>query len=176
MKILNLSNVNLSDTGVRKLTLPTRMFGRGPVGLQELSLSENAGISDKSLPSLSCYSLLNVVDLSNTGATHRGAHALAEKLCLHPSSAPYRSGVRDEGWAVPILSQWRQNLHQLTSEKKRKLESPNKTGLFSYRKKINLEQLSPSKPHGAGTRSLVLRRLSGSTTAGDLFHVQRKLL
>ncbi|XP_064479387.1 leucine-rich repeat-containing protein 42-like isoform X2 [Ornithodoros turicata] len=159
LKTLKLRDVNLSDAGMRKLTLPTRMFGKGPVNLQTLILSDNGGITDKSLHSLSCYRMLTTVDLSNTSATRRGAVELGQKMGLHLSSAPHKCQVTNDGWAVPILSQWQEQMEEAAAQRKRKrqLDSPTKTGLFSYKKRVCLWQLSPRKSPGSESGSLVLR-------------------
>lgn len=155
LQTLNLRENGLTDAGVRRLTLPCRMLGRGPLLLRELDLSGNAGIADKSAISLACFTQLRQVNLSCTSVTPGGVSRLCSSLGLRASrEGPWLGHpTATIGWAATLLDQWRGCMEDAASKRrhKRLMLSPPKTGIFSYRKRVKLGSPSLSPPGPSGT-------------------------
>ncbi|EEC14945.1 hypothetical protein IscW_ISCW011500 [Ixodes scapularis] len=145
LQTLNLRENGLTDVGVRRLTLPCRMLGRGPLLLRELDLSGNAGIADKSAVSLACFTQLRQPGGVSRLCSSLNLRASREGPWLgHPTATI--------GWAATLLDQWRGCMEDAASKRrhKRLMLSPPKTGIFSYRKRVKLGSpyLSPPGPSG----------------------------
>ncbi|CAN7938921.1 unnamed protein product [Ixodes hexagonus] len=131
LEMLSLRENGLTDGGVRRLTLPCRMLGRGPLLLNELDLAGNAGIGDKSAASLACFNRLRLVNLSGTslGGANRLGSCLGLRACRQDPGLCHPTATI--GWAAPLLDQWHGCIEDAASKRrhKRLLLSPPKTGI-----------------------------------------------
>ncbi|KAK3089351.1 hypothetical protein FSP39_002959 [Pinctada imbricata] len=66
LRKLNLSSNSLTDEGMRKLTTPYRVCGKGPKHLEICDISDNPTISSKSIQRLSSFPELHTVDVTKT--------------------------------------------------------------------------------------------------------------
>ncbi|XP_035699735.1 leucine-rich repeat-containing protein 42-like [Branchiostoma floridae] len=74
---LSLQRNCLSHQGVQRVTMPYKMFGRGPGGMEVFSLADNVELNDKVVGCLVPFKSLRAVNLSQTGLTTSGI----QKLC-----------------------------------------------------------------------------------------------
>ncbi|GFT91788.1 leucine-rich repeat-containing protein 42 [Nephila pilipes] len=96
----------LRDGAIRKLTLPIRMFDRGPKNIEYLDLSDNA-LTDAVTPWLATFKKLQCLDLSGSNISIESLQILEKecslKLCnsensMHP--------IITKGWATPLIHKW----------------------------------------------------------------------
>ncbi|XP_078074395.1 leucine-rich repeat-containing protein 42 [Mustelus asterias] len=109
---LYLGDNGLSDSGLRKMTAPTRVIKKGLGKLEVLDLSDNPRISECGMQYLCCFSKLRALDISGTGVTPNclSVQTMQSKLSLFPVGEPLEefkhSCCRTEGWAEQVVYQW----------------------------------------------------------------------
>lgn len=109
---LSLKDNCLSDTGVKKLTLPQRLLKDGLGKLSVLDLSLNPKMSDNSIKYLVKINSLTALNLSGTGVTlTSGVPKLVDctNLCLTPKVEIFKAEnpfTVTKGWAVNLVNEW----------------------------------------------------------------------
>ncbi|CAL1295545.1 unnamed protein product [Larinioides sclopetarius] len=106
LKKLCLKRNCLQDGAIRKITLPIRMFGKGPKNVEYLDLSENK-FTDEIIAGLAVFQKLQCLDLSGSNISRKGIHNL-ERNCslkLSPSESTIHPIVT-RGWAFPLIEKW----------------------------------------------------------------------
>ncbi|XP_029635590.1 leucine-rich repeat-containing protein 42 [Octopus sinensis] len=112
LNTLSLQDNALTSRGLQKLTLPLRMFNRGPKLLKALDLSENPELTIHGIRYLKAYPLLCVLNLSNTAISKNDTklQLLSMKVCIPEEGV---SGGLDscfrlqtEGWASNVINTW----------------------------------------------------------------------
>lgn len=101
----------LSDAGLQRLTAPVRVMKKGLENLQLLELSENP-ITEKGLGYLTCFKMLQKLDISGTNVTVnvslKGFFRKNMRMVL--SETPLKefghSDCKTEGWAEQVINQW----------------------------------------------------------------------
>ncbi|XP_066298222.1 leucine-rich repeat-containing protein 42-like [Branchiostoma lanceolatum] len=109
---LSLQGNCLSHRGVQRVTMPYKMFGRGPAGLEVFNLADNADLNDKVVGCLVPFKRLRAVNLSQTGLTESGI----KKLCnlgwaKREKTLPEFSednAISNVGWAQQVVEDWLQ--------------------------------------------------------------------
>jgi len=121
---LSLKENCLSDTGIRKLTIPQRLLKGGLGNLSILDLSLNPSITDNSIKHIIKMNSLTALNLSGTKVTFgHGVPQLMNhtNLCLAMDVDDFKSGKAftvTEGWAVGVINDWKENSKICTSRNK----------------------------------------------------------
>lgn len=110
---LILQNTAVSDDGLRKLTTPARVFGKGPTQLVQLDVSYNPGISCRCGKYLQIFKQLKTLNVTATAVKLSDVSELTSSLnlvlCDTKSSASVEmkcSNVGNVGWAAEIVDDW----------------------------------------------------------------------
>ncbi|KAI8510074.1 Leucine rich repeat containing 42 [Branchiostoma belcheri] len=107
---LSLQGNCLSQRGVQRVTLPYKMFGRGPAGMEVFNLADNAELSDKVVGCLVPFKRLRAVNLSNTSLTKSGIKKLCDQGWAEwTDTLPEFSednAISNIGWAQKVVEDW----------------------------------------------------------------------
>ncbi|XP_078657304.1 leucine-rich repeat-containing protein 42-like [Branchiostoma floridae x Branchiostoma belcheri] len=107
---LSLQGNFLSQRGVQRVTLPYKMFGRGPAGMEVFNLADNAELSDKVVGCLVPFKRLRAVNLSNTSLTKSGIKKLCDQGWAEwTDTLPEFSednAISNIGWAQKVVEDW----------------------------------------------------------------------
>lgn len=148
---LSLKENCLSDTGIRKLTIPQRLLKGGLGNLSILDLSLNPSITDDSIKHIIKLDSLTALNLSGTKVTFgSGVPQLMNhtNLCLALDVDHFKSGQTftvTEGWAVCVINQWREKTKTCTKESKTNAEVEKKSVKFYKSSRSGLMQKAADK-------------------------------
>ena len=111
LKVLKLSDNSLGDSAVRKFTTPTRVFGRGPLQLEVLDISENRDITKESLKYISCFKSLSLLNITGCRIQFGSLSTFCSKsgLILAPKGAKIDTeltAVETVGWGKELVKSW----------------------------------------------------------------------
>ncbi|GFS24963.1 leucine-rich repeat-containing protein 42, partial [Elysia marginata] len=99
----------LTDEGVRKLTVRKRMFKEVNSPLETLDLSDNTGITEKSLQFLGCLTKLTMINTSNTSISRKVTRQSSAKWIVLPSEYTRLGEENVAGKILKNLSHARQS-------------------------------------------------------------------
>ncbi|XP_035231661.1 leucine-rich repeat-containing protein 42-like isoform X2 [Stegodyphus dumicola] len=106
LKKLCLKNNSLKDGAIRKITLPLRMFNKGPTQLEYLNLAGNK-ITDDIVPWLSAFKALQFLNVTDSDITNKGADIIKRKYCMELYSSDCDTTVIvTKGWASDLIKKW----------------------------------------------------------------------
>ncbi|CAH3022892.1 unnamed protein product [Porites evermanni] len=155
---LSLKDNCLSDTGVKKFTLPKRLLKDGLGKLAVLDLASNHDITDNAVKHLLKLTSLTALNLSGTQVSFRyGVPQLLKhrNLCLAPQdfNDEFNTGKAftvTEGWAVDVINDWLKKSKCLVASRKRNpLEVRRGTFYKSTRSEIIQKLTEKRKNHRA---------------------------
>eukprot|EP00058_Branchiostoma_floridae_P018368 XP_002603857.1 hypothetical protein BRAFLDRAFT_70490 [Branchiostoma floridae] len=151
---LSLQGNCLSHRGVQRVTMPYKMFGRGPSGMEVFSLADNVELNDKVVGCLVPFKRLRAVNLSQTGLTTSGI----QKLCnlgwarcqkILPEFSE-DDAINNVGWAQEVVEDWlqptkTQNTSPPTTADNEKESDPRSLSLRKFYRKTVPSKLSCHK-------------------------------
>ncbi|XP_053394265.1 uncharacterized protein LOC123524962 [Mercenaria mercenaria] len=125
LEVLSLRGNAVTNSGIQKMTVPYRMFSRGPAGLQMIDLRGNEEISKQSLKYLTKFVFLDTVLFSNLSVDKSKTYG-----CWMLTEEKVDMDICTEGWAKVLIDRWMLDAR----EKSVKIKPKPKTGAFSIRK------------------------------------------
>ncbi|XP_064607115.1 leucine-rich repeat-containing protein 42-like [Liolophura sinensis] len=109
LKKLCLCENGLSDKGVQRMTIPLRIFKRGPVSLHTLDLSENREITHRVARYLRCFDGLLKLNVSGTSilpCDEEKLEADLQMLSVLEQSIDDCCKTENKGWASDVVCDW----------------------------------------------------------------------
>ncbi|BFZ16781.1 hypothetical protein BsWGS_19820 [Bradybaena similaris] len=112
LQTLSLRNNQVTDEGVRRLTVKSRMSQTNCLVLKSLDVSSNSGITLKSVNFLRYFPSLALLDVSNTSMTFKDTVLLNgwEAFTEHEDKCDCVISnflVRTAGWTADVLERWK---------------------------------------------------------------------
>ncbi|GFQ96188.1 uncharacterized protein TNCT_527902 [Trichonephila clavata] len=148
----------LRDESVRKITLPIRMFGRGPKNIEYLDLSDNA-FTDAIIPWLAAFKKLQSLDLSGSNISIKSLHDLEKKCSLKLCNSESNiHPIITKGWATPLIQRWND-----VCKKRRESRNIEKRNMYFSKKRLQMAEESLSNTLNIRTSKspkLVLKHVS----------------
>ncbi|WAR23207.1 LRC42-like protein [Mya arenaria] len=116
LEVLILSGNAVTDDGVRKMSVPFRMFQRGPCNLSTVDLSGNGGITVQCLRCLSSFPKLENVILTRRQSKQK--RPAVKGWSVTKGTSGLTPEVTTQGWARPVIATWiRQNSARIKQPK-----------------------------------------------------------
>jgi len=165
---LSLKENCLSDTGIRKLTIPQRLLRGGLGNLSILDLSLNPSITDDSIKHVIKLNSLTALNLSGTKVTFGyGVPQLMNhtNLCLAMDVDHFKSGqvfTVTEGWAVGVIDDWTEKSKTCTARGKANAQLEKKSVKFYKSSRSGLMQKTADKNNTISELPTIM--LSSKTT------------
>ncbi|RUS71479.1 hypothetical protein EGW08_020765 [Elysia chlorotica] len=131
LQTLILKGNALTDEGVRRLTLRNRMFIGNALPLETLDLSENLGITEKSLLFLNRLQKLTILNISNTSISEKAIFKQRLTASWRTLTDTYeretgcrcaksRLTVVSSGWGLQAVQMWREQSVQVRKQRAEK--------------------------------------------------------
>uniref|UniRef100_A0A8C5R823 Leucine-rich repeat-containing protein 42 n=1 Tax=Leptobrachium leishanense TaxID=445787 RepID=A0A8C5R823_9ANUR len=128
----------LSDTGIRRMTAPTRVLQRGLGRLTVLDLSDNQGITDLGVTFLFTLKTLLFLDVSGTSIMDSSVEKIERSTGLKLSKErlpPFdHISCKTEGWAEQLFDQWEKYIFSTMNSKRKDKPKANATTQKFYGK------------------------------------------
>ncbi|CAH2311194.1 leucine-rich repeat-containing 42 [Pelobates cultripes] len=134
----------LSDTGIRRMTAPTRVLRKGLGNLTVLDLSDNQGITDIGVTFLFVFKMLHFLDISGTSIQDATIGKIEKSIGLKHSKEQLTRfdhvNCTTEGWAEQLFNQWEKYILSAIKSKRKDKAKPQTAAQTFYRKEKKQSQ------------------------------------